>query len=427
MNFTIAVSEIKELFSLIKEEPAKLFEMMELSIQKQVGNYLSKLMDIELTDHLGRKPYQREKETGSAQTPKNYRNASPPALTACVNNHAGRDIYNRKFFIKRIGEVETTVPKGRNSEFHTRVLPKAKREGERLPADLHAMFLSGISTRALLLSKRLIGRKVSPSEISSASKEFSIAIEEWRTRDLSPENIKYLYIDGVNFSMRVTNSIEKVPFLVIIGVDANGYKKVLLIQQGDKESASSWRQAFKDLKERGLNYQNIKLGIMDGLSGLEKVFKEEFPNASVQRCQVHVARNIISKVPRKHKKEIGGDLRSIFYASSKDKAKAFYKEFKDKYEKDFPSAVKSLSNSIESCLSFFEFPEEEWISLRTTNVIERLNKEFKRRTKPMEILAGETSSYNLLSFISYKMELSWAEAPVGTVHPSLPFYQIYTK
>ncbi len=183
-----------------------------------------------------------------------------------------------------------------------------------------------------------------------------------------------------------------------------------MIQQGDKESASTWRQVFKDLKKRGLNYQNIKLGIMDGLSGLEKVFKEEFPNASVQRCQVHASRNVISKVPQKHKKEIADDLRSIFYAYSfaekqcfsvhakeyisKDKAKAFYKEFKDKYEKDkvnmrlisscfatfkvacstLSSAFKSLSNSIESCLSFFEFPEEEWISLRTTNVIERLNK-----------------------------------------------------
>ena len=144
---------------LIKEEQAKLFEMMELSIQKQVGNYLSKLMDTELTDHLGRKPYQRNTE---AEKPKNYRNASPPALTACVNNRAGGDIYNRKFFIKRIGEVETKVPRDRNNEppnmhkiyqvalqllrlhvrRYTRVLPKAKRFDERLSNDLHAMFLS---------------------------------------------------------------------------------------------------------------------------------------------------------------------------------------------------------------------------------------------------------------------------------------------
>ena len=151
---------------------------------------------------------------------------------------------------------------------YTKVLPKAKRYDERLYSDLHVMFLSGISTRALsMLSKKLIGRKVSPSEISQTSKEFSLAIEKWRTRDLSAENIKYLYIDGTNFSMRVTDSIEKVPFLVIIGVDEKGYKKVLLIQQGDKESASTWRQVFKDLKKRGLNYQNIKLGIMDGLAG----------------------------------------------------------------------------------------------------------------------------------------------------------------
>jgi len=410
MNFTITVPEIKELFSLIKEEPLKLFEMMETGIQKQVGKYLSKLMDMELTDHLGRKRYQRTK--GEPQTSKNYRNGS----------------YSRKFFIKNIGEVNTQIPRDRNNEYHTKVLPKALRYDKRLSSDLHAMFLSGVSVRTLsALSKKLIGRKVSPSEISSTSKEFAVAVEEWRTRDLSDEKIKYLFIDGTNFSMRVIGSIEKVPFLVIIGVNDKGYKKVLAIQQGDKESATTWREVFKDLKKRGLDYSNIQLGIMDGLSGLETVFKEEFPNAAVQRCQVHVARNVISKVPQKHRKEVADDLRSIFYASSKDKAKAFYKEFKIKYEKEFPSAFKSLSNSIDSCLTFFKFPEEEWISLRTTNVIERLNKEFKRRTKSMEILAGETSSYNLLSFISYKMELSWATTPVGTVHTSLPFYQIYTK
>ena len=126
-------------------------------------------------------------------------------------------------------------------------------------------------------------------------------------------------------------------------------------------------------------------------------------------------------VPRA-KKEVADDLRSIFYASSKDKAMEFYKEFKNKYDNIFPSAFKSLSNSIKSTLTFFKFPEEEWISLRTTNIIERLNKEFKRRTKSMEILAGESSSYNLLAFISIKMEASWAQTRVGRVKPNLPFF-----
>lgn len=93
------------------------------------------------------------------------------------------------------------------------------------------------------------------------------------------------------------------------------------------------------------------------------------------------------------------------------------------WEKDFPSAAKSLENSIDSCLTFFSFPEEEWISLRTTNIIEKLNKEFKRRTKPMEIVAGENSCYRLLAFISLKMELAWRTAPVGKVNANLPFFK----
>ena len=107
---------------------------------------------------------------------------------------------------------------------------------------------------------------------------------------------------------------------------------------------------------------------MDGLAGLEKVFKEEFSNAEVQRCQVHVARNVLAKVPKKLKKEVADDLRSIFYASSKKKALEFYKQFTEKWNKDIPSAVSCLGRSINSCITFYEFPEEEWISLRTTNI-----------------------------------------------------------
>ncbi len=147
----------------------------------------------------------------------------------------------------------------------------------------------------------------------------------------------------------------------------------------------------------------------------------------VQRCQVHVARNVLAKVPHKLKKEVADDPRSIFYASSKEKADEFYKSFYEKWNKDIPSAVKSLTQSIDSCLTFFKFPEEEWISLRTTNIIERLNKEFKRRTKSMEIVAGENACYRLLAFISLKMELSWRSNPIGKVRPNLPLYQIYTK
>ena len=285
------------------------------------------------------------------------------------------------------------------------------------------MFLTGISTRSLsLISRRLLGRKLSHTEISEANKELSDSIEQWRSRDLSKEAIKFLFIDGVNFKMRVGDSVDNIPVLAVIGVTHNGFKTVLGLQSGDKESASSWREFFKDLKQRGLNTDDVRLGVMDGLPGLETVFKEEFTHAKTQRCQVHVARNVLAKVPKKLKKEVADEIRSIFYASSKKKAHQFFRDFEKKRQQDLPSAVKCLGNSLVSCLTYLEFPEDEWISLRTTNVIERLNKEFKRRTRPMEIVAGENACYRLPAFISLKMELHWRSTPVGKVRRNLPFF-----
>jgi putative transposase len=308
------------------------------------------------------------------------------------------------------------------------VLPRSQRYDERITEDLAALYLTGISTRTLsLLTKRLIGRSLSATEVSNATAELTHSVDTWRNRDLSGEKFKYLFIDGVNFRMRIGKSIELVPILVVIGVKADGTKFVLGLQSGDKESAATWRQFFKDLKRRGLDGSTITLGIMDGLSGLEKVFEEEFSQGKIQRCQVHVAKNVIAKVPRKLKREVADDLRSIFYASSRKKADEFAVAFAAKWEKDLPSAVKCLANSLGACLTFFSFPEEEWISLRTTNVIERLNKEFKRRTKPMEIVAGENACYVLLAFISLKMEMNWRATKIGKVRPNLPLYKKFTQ
>jgi len=406
MEIKISVPEVVELIKELRERPSRIFEMATMNVQKDVGNYLTNLMKAELTHILGREEYERS----DGET--NHRNGS----------------YARKFCLKGIGEVDTKVPRDRNGEYQTQVLPRSKQYENRIAEDLSMMYLAGISTRTLsMLSKRLIGRTISHEEVSKANRELTDAVEKWRSRDLSGEKIKYIFVDGVIFKMRLEGSVENVAVLVAIGVTDSGAKLVLGLQSGDKESATSWREFFRDLKSRGLDGSSVTLGIMDGLSGLEKVFEEEFPNSKVQRCQVHVARNVLAKVPHKIKKEVADDLRSIFYASSKKKADDFYRTFNKKWEKELPSAVKSLRQSINACLTFLKFPEEEWTSLRTTNIVERLNKEFKRRTKPMEIVAGENACYRLLAFISLKMELSWRANPVGKVRPNLPLYQIYTK
>jgi putative transposase len=406
VEIKISVPEVVRLMKEIQENPARIFEMLTMNVRKDVGAYLTNLMKAELTHVLGRGDYERSKGNP------NHRNGS----------------YPRNFCIKGIGEVAVNVPRDRNGEYQTQVLPRSKRYEDRIAEDLSIMYLTGISTRTLaMLSKRLIGREISHEEVSKANRELTGAVEKWRNRDLSQEKIKYIFVDGVIFKMRIEGSIENTPVLVAIGVTETGARLVLGLQSGDKESATNWREFFRDLKSRGLDGSAVRLGIMDGLAGLEKVFEEEFPTAKVQRCQVHVARNVLAKVPHKVKKEVADDLRSIFYASSKEKSKGFYRSFQEKWDKEIPSAVKSLTQALDACLTFFNFPEEEWISLRTTNIIERLNKEFKRRTKSMEIVAGENACYRLLAFISLKMELSWRSNPIGKVRPNLPLYQIYTK
>ncbi len=338
MRLEITVPEVRDLIKEIQQRPEDLFEMIRVNVKERVGEYLSELMDLELSHFLGRGRYER------SQGKSNHRNGS----------------YGRHFTLKGIGNVGIRIPRDRKGKYKTEVIPRSKQYEDALRQDLCVMFLSGISTRTLsMMSERLIGRKISASEVSKASKELVGAVEEWRERDLSEESIKYLFVDGVSFPMRVDGSIERVPVLVVIGVTEKGKRLVLALQAGDKESASCWRELFKDLKRRALHGNKVTLGIMDGLPGLETVFKEEFPGAKVQRCQVHVARNVLAKVPSKLKEAVADEMRSIFYASSKHKALEFFTQFKDRWEGEIPSAVKCLGNSIEACLSFISFPEEE--------------------------------------------------------------------
>lgn len=387
------ISEVKELFKSVMAEPERLFEMMEFDMREIAERTFSQMLKVELTRHLGREKYVRAMES---QT--NRRNGS----------------YQKKYTVKNLGELSIEVPRDREGTYSAKLIEKYDRYDKRLEKDVSLMWLSGLSTRGIeLISKTVLGRHISHGEVSQINNDLLTGIDTWRNRDLTPFPIKYMYIDGVNFEMRCEQTIERIPMLVVVGVRKdNNQRMFLAIQKGDKDSATSWREVFKDLKARGLSKELVELGIMDGLPGLMTVFEEEFPKSKIQRCQVHVARNVLCKVNRASRGEVTDHLRDILYAPNRQKATEAFHSFVMKYEHSQPSAVQCLSKVIEPCLTFFSFPEEEWVSLRTTNVIERVNKEFKRRTKPMEILAGEKSAYRLLSFIALKLELGWKKWPL---------------
>lgn len=405
LQLSVNLPELRDMAKKIPQMgTASLMELMKLDIKSQATDFINGLMDCEFELFLGRNKYERI--SGVQISDRHLRNGH----------------YQRTFAVKGLGRLNVKVPRDRQGKYQTKVLEPYKRNEASIEEDVAVLYLLGQSTRSLsLISERLLGTKISASKVSECSGRLIESVEKWRSRRLT-ESFKYLYLDGTNFSMRIDKKIVKVCVLVVIGVDENGVKQVIALQAGDKESAGTWRQLFKDLKARGLDKRAVKLGIMDGLPGLEKVFKEEFSEAKIQRCQVHVARNIMSKVPQNMKEKVADDMRSVFYADTKKNALKFFDEFKQKYEKDVPSAVKCLEASLESTLCYLSFPKEEWISLRTTNPIERLNKEFKRRTKSMEIVAGEASCYNLLAVISLRMEVYWKRHPI-TFQKSLPWFK----
>jgi len=225
MKMEITVTEALEMINEIRKQPDDLFEMIRTDVRKSVGHYLSELIDTELTDFPGRKRYERIRGN------RNHRTGS----------HA------RKYTLKGIGKVAVRVPRDRNGDFKTQgeVIPRSRQYEDSLREDLCVIFLSGVSTRTLaLISEKLIGRRISATEVSKASKQLAEAVEAWRERDLSVEPIKYMYVDGTLFSIRVDGSIEKVPVLVVIGVTETGHRTVLGLQSGDKESATSWREMF---------------------------------------------------------------------------------------------------------------------------------------------------------------------------------------
>lgn len=405
LQLNVNLPELRDMAKKIPQMGTSgVMDLMNLDVKSFATDFINGLMDCEFELFLGREKYERL--SGVEISDRHLRNGH----------------YQRTFAVKGLGRLNVKVPRDRQGNYQTKVLEPYKRNEASIEEDVAILYLLGQSTRSLaLISERLLGTKISAGKVSECSGRLIESVEKWRSRPLT-EKFKYLYLDGTNFSMRIDKKIVKVCVLVVIGVDESGIKQVVALQAGDKESAGTWRQLFKDLKTRGLDRHLVKLGIMDGLPGLEKVFLEEFPGAKIQRCQVHVARNVICKVPQNMKQKVADDMRSIFYASTKEKSLKFFQDFKSAYEKEIPSAVKCLETSLDSTLCFFAFPADEWLALRTTNPIERLNKEFKRRTKSMEIVAGEASCYNLLAVISLRMEVYWKRHPI-TFQKSLPWFK----
>ena len=339
-------------------------------------------------------------------------------LDLFLGNHAElgnkRNGYTtRNFAIKGVGSLQLRVPRDRAGKFSTKLLPANRRYDDAIARELATLHLAGVSTRMLsYLSPQLVGVGVSAQEVSNCMQELVPAAKTFLNRPLADREWIYLYVDGTNFHVRRL-TVEKEPTLVVLGVDATGMKSVLSMIQGDKDNRRAWEAVFADLKERGLNPSTVKLGIMDGLPGLENAFREAFTSAKTARCWIHKNRNVMPRVPHRYQERFQPDWDAVQYAPSLEAARASYATLVATWGKLAGDAVDCMAKDIEALLVHYTFPESHWNALRTTNPIERINKEFKRRSRAMEVIGAEGLKV-LLAFTALRLEYGWATTPIDS-------------
>jgi transposase-like protein len=217
---------------------------------------------------------------------------------------------------------------------------------------------------------------------------------QWRERSLKSESVVFVYLDAIVLRVRIANKVVSAPVLVGLGVKADGQKVVLDLELLQSESSECWGGFVEGLAERGL--KRPSLVIIDGNKGLRAAVEKNWPGIEVQRCTVHKLRNVERHTPRHALEQVKTDYHAIVNAKSLDEAKKAYREFVVKWKKLLPKVVASLEEAGEELLTFYRFPNSQWKSLRTTNAIERLNGEFRRRVKTQGSLPSAQAAELLL-------------------------------
>ena len=279
------------------------------------------------------------------------------------------------------GDVTLNVPRLKGITFETAIIERYRRRESSVEEALIEMYLAGVSVRRVDdITEALWGSKVSPSTISELNKKAYVHIEEWRNRPLQGGRYPYVYVDGIYLKRNWGGEYENVSILVAIAVNEDGYREVLGAAEGMKEDKASWVSFFQWLKERGLD--GVKLIVGDKCLGMLEAVGEVFPEAKYQRCVVHFYRNVFSVVPKSKVKLVAKMLKAIHAQESKEASRAKAKDVAAALrEMRLREAAKKVEDSVEETLTYTSFPFEHWTRIRTNNVIERLNREIRRRTR----------------------------------------------
>jgi putative transposase len=351
------------------------FDPIEAELRERVRQFLEEMIEQEATAALGRSRYERGAGAG-------YRNGA-----------------RKRRLLGSFGPVEIAVPRARLStadgtshEWQSAVLPRYARMTRQVEALIASAYLAGTNTRRVkralgALFKGAVGKDV----VSRVWRKLKTDWEAWMRHDLASEDVVRLILDGTVVRARLDRKATNISLLVVLGIRRNGQKVLLAVRNMGGESEAAWRGVLDDLIARGL--QTPEFLIIDGAAGLEKALAALWPEVPTQRCTVHKHRNLLGHAPEALHEEISTEYTDMIYAKTAKEIEARRRTFLRKWRLKCRAVADSLEEAGERLFTFARLPESQWKSARTTNAVERLHEEFKRRIKTQTVLpSAETAA-----------------------------------
>jgi transposase-like protein len=333
-----------------------------------------------------------------------YLGAEPYARTSGRQGH--RNGVKPRTIKSRLGELGFEVPQARQGGFRPTLFERYQRTEKALLMTLQEMFVKGVSTREVNdVLEAMGGFEVSPGLVSRAAAELDEHVRRWRERSLEAHEYPYLILDARYEKVRRGGRIESTAVLVIAGIEETGRRDVLGYWLGDSESEATWGEAFADLKARGL--KGVELVVSDAHKGIRKALSKHFQGAGWQRCQVHLMRELLNRAAWQDRKELAADLRAIYASEEPEQCLAAAEAVAGKWERRLPKMAKALREGVEDTLAVLAFPGEHRRRLRTTNMIERQNREFRKRTRKVSIFPNEGSAARLYGAMCLELSEKW--------------------
>ena len=375
------------------QQAKDLFEDLEAQRQEQYQLFLNRLMEHERQTYLKHAPYERS-----------------PERTDQANGFYERSLTTRS------GSLTLRVPRSRSGEFQSRIMPRYERRSEQVNQALREVFLLGVSTRqAGAALAPLLGQGVSASTVSEVSKVLDGAVKEWHQRPLQ-DHYQYLLADGVSVRIRLGGKVQRRLVLCAYGVTLEGRRELIDFLLVKAEGEDTWYNFLHELWRRGLHGKHLTLIATDGHPGLIKALARLWPRVAHQRCWAHKLRNLENKLKASQRPCLE-EAKLIYQADNGTQALKEFRNWQKRWRERAPKAVACLAQDIEELLAFFDCPKKHWKRIRTTNVIERLFVEVRRRIRTMCSFTTRSSCERILYAVFKRMNDHW------TLHPLKDFTQ----